>query len=116
MSASQRELLKGSLDLMLLSLLAGEPMYGYQIVREVQARSGGQLKLKEGSLYPALHRLEQAGLLEGFWQQRADGADRRYYQLTAQGRTALPGRQAEWRQLVAAINSVLSPDAQQGGI
>lgn len=104
---SQRELLKGSLDLMLLALLEREPMYGYQIVKEVRDRSGAALQLKEGSLYPALHRLEQAGLIEGYWQPRSDGADRRYYRLTAAGRAAVPERRAEWRQFVAAVSGVL---------
>lgn len=110
MSTTQRELLKGSLDLMLLALLAREPMYGYQIVREVHARSAAHLSLREGSLYPALHRLEQAGLLAGFWQPRADGADRRYYQLTAAGLAALAERQEEWRRFVAAVNGVIGAE------
>ena len=104
---AQRELLKGSLDLMLLALLEQEPMYGYQIVKEVRERSGGQLLIREGSLYPALHRLEQSGLIEGYWQARADGADRRYYRLTAAGRAALPERREEWHQFVAAVSGVL---------
>jgi PadR family transcriptional regulator PadR len=105
--SSQRELLKGSLDLMLLALLSREPMYGYQIVREVQVRSAEALRLREGSLYPALHRLEQAGLIEGYWQPRQDGADRRYYRISGAGRVALADREAEWRRFVAAVNGVL---------
>ncbi|MCU0492025.1 MAG: PadR family transcriptional regulator [Chloroflexaceae bacterium] len=108
MNPSQREMLKGSLDLMLLVLLETEPMYGYQMVKEVRERSGAALQLKEGSLYPALHRLEQAGLIEGYWQRRDDGADRRYYRLSAAGRAALPERKAAWQQFTAAVNGVLS--------
>lgn len=107
MASPQREWLKGSLDLMLLALLEQAPMYGYQMVQEVRARSSDRLHLKEGSLYPALHRLEQAGLIEGFWQERADGANRRYYRLTAAGRTVLPERRVEWEQFVAAVTGVL---------
>lgn len=107
MSTPQRELLKGSLDLMVLTLLEQEPMYGYQIVKEVGVRSAGELQIKEGSLYPALHRLEQTGLVEGFWQPRADGVNRRYYRLTAQGRAALPERKAAWQNYIAAVQGVL---------
>lgn len=109
---SQRELLKGSLDLMLLALLRREPLYGYRIVREVHARSAEVLSLREGSLYPALHRLEQAGLIEGYWQPRDDGADRRYYRITGAGLAALAEREAEWRRFVAAVDSVIG---HQGG-
>lgn len=102
-----RELLKGSMDLMLLSLLEHEPMYGYQIVKEARARSGGAVAMKEGSLYPALHRLERVGLIEGYWQPRDDGVNRRYYRLTGAGRQALPERQAEWRRFVTAVSGVM---------
>lgn len=108
MEQTNRELLKGSLDIMLLALLEREPMYGYQMVKEVRARSSDLLHLKEGSLYPALHRLERTGLIEGFWQIRDDGANRRYYRLTAQGREALPARRVAWQQFVAAVDGVLS--------
>lgn len=106
---SQRELLKGSLELMLLALLSREPLYGYRIVREVQARSAAVLNLREGSLYPALHRLEQTGLIEGYWQPRDDGADRRYYRITATGTAALAERAAEWRRFVTAVDGVIAP-------
>jgi len=108
MTQPYRELLKGSLDIMLLALLEQEPMYGYQMVKETKARSDDTLHLKEGSLYPALHRLEKAGMIEGFWQTRNDGANRRYYRLTAQGRTALPEKREEWRRFVAAVQGVLT--------
>lgn len=107
MSAPQRELLKGSLELIVLTLLEHEPMYGYQMVKEVGTRSAGGLQIKEGSLYPALHRLEQTGLVESFWQPRQDGVNRRYYRLTAQGRAALPARQAEWQSYIVAVQGVL---------
>jgi PadR family transcriptional regulator, regulatory protein PadR len=105
--SSERELLKGSLELMLLALLSHEPLYGYRIVREVRARSAQVLNLREGSLYPALHRLEGAGLIEGYWQTRDDGADRRYYRITGEGRVALAEREAEWRRFVAAVDGVI---------
>ncbi|MFN8478143.1 MAG: PadR family transcriptional regulator [Kouleothrix sp.] len=107
MAPIDRELLKGSLEVVLLALLERGPMYGYQIVKEVRALSDGVLDLKEGSLYPALHRLERQGLIEGFWQARDDGADRRYYRLTAQGVQAARDKRAEWRRFTAAIEGVL---------
>lgn len=107
MPLAEREWLKGSLDLMLLALLERTPMYGYQMVKEVQGRSNNMLHLKEGSLYPALHRLEQAGLIEGFWQERVDGANRRYYRLTAHGRAVFLERRAQWQQFMTAVTGVL---------
>jgi len=105
--AEYRELLKGSLDLLILTLLKSEPMYGYQMVKEIHARSAGALKMKEGSLYPALHRLERAGLIDSAWQRRTDGVDRRYYRLTARGLEAVEERHATWARFVAAIEGVL---------
>lgn len=110
MPSIDRELLKGSLDILLLTLLERGAMYGYQIVKEVRARSEGVLELKEGSLYPALHRLEQQGFIEGFWQPRPDaaaGTDRRYYRLTARGQQAAEEKRAEWRRFAAAVEGVL---------
>jgi PadR family transcriptional regulator, regulatory protein PadR len=105
--ADYRELLKGSLDLIVLALIEREPMYGYQMVKEIHARSTGALQMKEGSLYPALHRLERAGLIESSWQRRTDGGDRRYYRLTTHGIEALAARRTTWTSFVAAIEGVL---------
>ncbi len=105
--ADYRELLKGSLDLIVLALIEREPMYGYQMVKEIHARSTGALQMKEGSLYPALHRLERAGLIESSWQRRTDGVDRRYYRLTTHGLEALAARRTTWTSFVAAIEGVL---------
>lgn len=107
MSSINRELLKGSIELVLLALLERGPMYGYQIVKQVKLESSGVLLLKEGSLYPALHRLEQAGLIAGTWQVREDGASRRYYQLTSAGKDAIGERRAEWQRFTTAIEGVI---------
>jgi PadR family transcriptional regulator, regulatory protein PadR len=109
MESHQREWLKGSLDLMLLALFEEQPMYGYQIVKELRARSGEVLQLKEGTIYPALHRMEQAGLVEGYWQRRDDGVDRRYYRLTPKGQAALPERRAAWQQFMSVVAGVVKP-------
>lgn len=84
-------------------------MYGYQIVKELRARSAEVLRLQEGTLYPALHRLEKAGMVESYWQRRDDGVDRRYYRLTAEGLAALPERRAAWQQFMQAIAGVVKP-------
>ena len=102
-----RDMRSGSTTILVLTLLDDEPMYGYQMVKEVESRSGSVLELKEGSLYPALHRLEHAGLIEGYWQHREDGASRRYYRLTSQGRSVLLEKRGEWQQFVTAVQGVL---------
>lgn len=103
-----REILKGSTAILLLTLLQSGPMYGYQIVQEVKRRSEGDLDLKEGSLYPALHKLEEQGLVEGYWQERADGRQRRYYRLTPEGMAAAEERRSQWRTFETAMRRVLA--------
>ncbi len=103
----QQELLKGNTDTLLLALLRGEPMYGYQIVKEVNQRSSGYFAFKEGTLYPALHRLERARLIEGRWEDTPNGVRRRYYFITERGKQELSDRQNEWRRFSHAMNSVM---------
>lgn len=107
MTSINRELLKGSVDLVLLTLLEQEPMYGYQIVKTVKEASNDVIVLKEGSLYPALHRLERAGFVTSRWQVREDGTNRRYYQLTEAGYAAVHERQSEWQRFITAMEGVL---------
>lgn len=102
-----RELLKGSTETLLLSLLAREPMYGYNLVREMARLSSGYFRFKEGTLYPALHRLERESLVEGKWQQAANGQQRRYYYITVKGRRILGSMQKEWRKFSKAVNLVV---------
>ncbi len=106
----QQELLKGNTESLLLALLEMEAMYGYQIVREVERRSSGYFAFKEGTLYPALHRLERDGLVEGRWQDTPSGVRRRYYQITAKGRQALADRLEEWQRFSRAMNAVMLPE------
>ena len=82
----ERELLKGNTDSLLLSVISVQPMYGYQIIKEIQKKSNGYCHFKEGTLYPALHRLESAGLISGRWQKLENGQERRYYHLQDKGR------------------------------
>lgn len=104
-----RELLKGSTDSLLLCLLMNQPMYGYQIIKELQKKSQGYFQFKEGTLYPALHRMERAGLIKGRWQKLPGGQERRYYYITERGQMTFNERAATWRGFSDAVNLVMSP-------
>ena len=106
----RRELLKGSTETLLLSLLVEESMYGYQLVREMDMRSSGYFRFKEGTLYPALRRLERDGLVEGIWKNSPTGQDRRYYHMTAKGRERLQSMLEEWDLFTRAVNLVAQSD------
>jgi PadR family transcriptional regulator PadR len=100
-----RERLKGNLDLLLLAVLAAKPGHGYAIISALRERSGGAFDLPEGTVYPALHRLEDAGLLASSWAD-ASGRRRRIYGLTERGAAALASEQAEWRSFVTGVQAV----------
>ncbi len=86
----------GSTAVMILRLLAEKPMYGYQIVKELQARSNGFFNLEQGTLYPALHRLEKDGLVESKWEVVEDGPSRKYYYITSGGHQELENSAQQW--------------------
>lgn len=86
----------GSTAVMVLRLLAEKPMYGYQIVKELQARSEGYFDLEQGTLYPALHRLEKDGLVDSQWEVIEDGPSRKYYHITEHGRAELEKSARNW--------------------
>jgi PadR family transcriptional regulator PadR len=98
---------KGSTTVLILSLLADGPMYGYQISKELAARSDGVFDFKEGTLYPALHRLEKDGLLASYWEIVEEGPSRKYYTVTDQGRDALAAHSQDWSQFARALLRVL---------
>ena len=102
----QKELLKGNTETLILSLLTEKPMYGYQIVKEMGRRSSGYFRFKEGTLYPALHRLENSALVHGRWEETPNGVPRRYYHITAKGERALAERLGEWRRFSQAVNLI----------
>ena len=102
-----RELLKGSTYTLILSLLAEEAMYGYQIAKTVNQRTDGLLNWKEGTIYPALHKLEKQKLIDGRWEVQPNGRERRYYDITEKGRKAAAIAKKEWRNFTWAVNSVL---------
>ena len=101
-----RERLKGHLDLLLLSVLSAGPAHGYAIISALRERSEGTFDLPEGTIYPALHRLEDAGLLGSSWAD-ADGRKRRVYALTEKGVTALAAERTEWWRFANGMQAVL---------
>jgi len=101
------EMKKGSVQLCLLALLAREQKYGFQIVRELKEMSNGFFDLKEGTLYPALRRLEERGFVESHWVPHEGGIPRKYYRITNRGRTALSEASAVWRAMADGTRRVL---------
>lgn len=100
------EALKGHLDLLLLAILSDGPAHGYAVIEALRSRSRGTFDLPEGTIYPALHRLENQGLLSSTWSE--DSARRkRIYQLTAKGQQTLAQRQEEWKKFSKAINATV---------
>jgi PadR family transcriptional regulator len=97
---------KGYLDPVILAVLASGALHGYAVIEELKARSGGELDLPEGTVYPALHRLERRGLLRSSWTT-AEGRRRRIYRLTASGRRELASRTREWRTFARVVDGVL---------
>ena len=105
-----RELKKGSAELLILSLVEARPRHGYEISKMIEARSGGQLKFHVASLYPLLYRLEERGWLQGKWVERAGERRRRFYTLTAEGRRVLARQRDTWKAFVAAMRLVTGVD------
>lgn len=106
MTKINKELLKGSSDIIILAVLSDEPLYGYEIAKRIKSQSADVLAMGEGTLYPLLHRLEEARLLESFWKE-AGGRKRKYYGLTAAGKKILSEKTAEWGQFTKAMNAIV---------
>jgi PadR family transcriptional regulator len=100
------EVLKGHLDLLLLAAIDDRPAHGYAIAETLRVRSRGAFDLPEGTLYPALHRLERRGLLMSRWSE-VTGRRRRVYQLTPKGKRALAKQQYDWRDFARAVQAVV---------
>lgn len=98
--------LKGHLDLLILAVLSRGPLHGYAVIDELRTRSGEAFDLPEGTVYPALHRLEKAGLLASSWSE-ATGRRRRTYDLTKEGRAALVSGRSSWQDFSSAVTQVL---------
>jgi len=102
-----QQLLKGLIDPIILSIVDRLPMYGYQIVKELERMTGGYLKLKSGTIYPSLIRLQKKGLVVSTWKQVTEGRGRRYYQITEKGRQFLVSRSVEWQHFCAVISRLM---------
>jgi PadR family transcriptional regulator, regulatory protein PadR len=101
------DLVQGTLDLLLLKMLALEPMHGWAISLRLKSFSGDVLQVSEGSLYPALHKLEQEGWIKAEWKQTENNRRAKFYSLTRQGRKQLEAEMANWHRLSTAISQVV---------
>ena len=101
------DLIQGTLDVLILKSIATESRHGWAIAKRIQAVSGDVLQIKQGSLYPALHRLEQQGLIKAEWRENETGRDAKFYSLTRAGRAHLQQELSQWERLSAAIQLTL---------
>lgn len=101
------DILQGTLDLLILRTLAGGPKHGYQIARAIKDSSNDVLQVEEGALYPALHRIEGRGWIEASWGVSENNRRAKFYELTAEGRTALEEQSRSWEEYVAAVGRVM---------
>jgi PadR family transcriptional regulator PadR len=106
MPTLDRELKKGSAELLILSLVEDRQRHGYEISKLIESRSEGALRFNVASLYPMLYRMEKRGWIQGRWVDKAGQRRRRYYRLTAAGRKVLRAQRSRWQSFVAAINQI----------
>jgi PadR family transcriptional regulator PadR len=112
MAPSKADLLQGTLDMLVMRAVADEALHGYALVHRLHLISGGRLNVPQGSLYPALHRLENQGMLKAEWRETPSGREAKFYHLTAKGRRRLGTEVAEWRELSIAIALILGTDGR----
>ena len=105
--ADKADILQGMLDMLIMRAVTDEPLHGYGLLNRLRLISGNRLQIPQGSLYPALHRMENRGLLKGEWGVTETGREAKFYRLTAKGRKQLDVDVAEWRELSTAISLVL---------
>ena len=110
------ELVRGTLETILLETIARGPMYGYQICKAINAKTDGYFDLREGSLYPALHRMERHGLLKAHWEKTDGGRRRKYYQINDAGAAALAAKRERWRDFSTAVERVLTTIVPAGDV
>ncbi|MHB8156442.1 MAG: PadR family transcriptional regulator [Desulfocucumaceae bacterium] len=106
-----KELLKGSTVILVLSLLDHEPMYGYQMIKEIDKKSSGVFVFKEGTLYPILHSLEADDMIESYWWGNEGSRQRKYYRITKKGNHFLKEKEQEWETFRSAVDRVLTGGA-----
>lgn len=105
--AVNKELMKGSTVILILSLLDKKPMYGYEMIKEIEAKSDGVFTFKEGTLYPILHSLEGEGMVECYWTEADSGRKRKYYRITKTGKNHMKEKQEEWKVFRSAVDKVI---------
>lgn len=110
MTAPKTELLPGTLDLLVLKTLGVGPLHGYAIAREIQRRSGDVLAVEEGSLYPALHRMERRGWIDAEWGYSDSNRKAKFYRVTRAGKSELRQQTAEWMRVSGAVQRVLGAE------
>jgi transcriptional regulator len=108
MGENKTDLLRGTLDLLILKVLALEPMHGVGVSRRLEQITGGVFQVQAGTLFPALHRLEQKGHIRGEWRESENNRRAKYYALTPAGLEQLGEERQNWRQVAAAIETVLA--------
>ncbi|MCA9236457.1 MAG: PadR family transcriptional regulator [Planctomycetales bacterium] len=114
MTAQDNSLLQGSLDMLVLRSLVGGAKHGYGVARHIHVASDEALRIEEGSLYPALHRLERRGWVESEWGVSESNRRAKYYRLTRSGRSQLKAQTAAWEAAVAAVTKVLAAECRGG--
>ena len=107
MATPKSDLPQGTLDLLILKIIALGPVHGYAIAQRLEQVSRGVVRVPEGSLYPALHRLENRGLLAADWKETETGREAKFYRLTGKGRKQLETESASWQRLIEAIALIL---------
>jgi PadR family transcriptional regulator PadR len=105
---ANKEMIKGSTEILVLSMLNREPMYGYQMIKEIEKESRGIFTFKEGTLYPILHSLEAKDMVESYWWGKEGSRQRKYYRLTAKGKSELEKKQKEWVRFRSAVDKILT--------
>lgn len=102
-----RELIKGSTSILILQLLNERDMYGYELVKEIERRSDNHLQMREGTLYPALYKLEKQKCVSFYWQEQLKGPARKYYRITDPGKNILTKRTSEWHRYVQVMSDLI---------
>ena len=102
-----KELIKGSSAMLVLGVLDTEPMYGYGIIKELERRSENVFSMKEGTLYPILHSLEQEKLVESYWEETESARKRKYYRITDKGRSELQKHREEFEEYAVAVRKIM---------
>lgn len=105
-----KELLKGSTTILILSLLNKKDMYGYEMIKEIEIRSKNVFSFKEGTLYPILHTLENEDFIESYWDSTQGARKRKYYKITSTGKKLLSEKEMEWKLFSSTVNNLLWED------